>query len=107
MNAGSVSLRPKAAAMEFEWHESKAELNWQTHGITFTEAMTVFADPLSLTAYDPEHSDDEDRFVTIGSTAVGRLVVVSHTDRNEVIRLISAREATSRERKAYEDGNFP
>ena len=93
--------------MEFEWDESKAEANLQKHGVSFTEAMTVFADPLSVTGYDPKHSDGEDRFLTMGLSATGRLLVVSHTDRDQYIRLISAREATRRERKDYEDGSFP
>ena len=69
--------------------------------------MTVFADPLSVTGFDPKHSDDEDRFVSMGMSADGRLLIVSHTDRGETIRIISARVAGPRERKDYEDGNFP
>ena len=57
--------------------------------------------------YDPDHSIDEDRFITMGMSAIGRMLVVSHTDRNEAIRIISAREASRNERKDYEDGNFP
>jgi len=93
--------------MEFEWDEAKAKANERKHGIDFTEAMTVFADPLSLTGYDPDHSSEEDRYITRGYSAEGRLLVVSPTDRNEVARIISAREASRRERKDYEDGNFP
>jgi uncharacterized DUF497 family protein len=93
--------------MEFEWDEAKAAANEQKHGIDFTEAMTAFADPLSLTGYDPDHSDDEDRYLTMGYSAEGRLLLVSHTDRGEVVRIISAREASRGERKDYEDGNFP
>jgi uncharacterized protein len=93
--------------MEFEWDEAKAEANERKHGVDFTEAMTVFADPLALTGYDPDHSDDEDRYLTMGYSADGRLLIVSHTDRDSVIRIISAREANRGERKDYEDGNFP
>jgi len=93
--------------MEFEWDETKASANERKHGVDFAEAMTVFADPLSLTGYDPDHSDHEDRYLTMGYAADGRLLIVSHTDRGDVIRIISAREANRGERKDYEDGNFP
>jgi uncharacterized DUF497 family protein len=93
--------------MEFQWDEDKANANEQKHGVDFTEAMTVFADPLSLTGYDPDHSDVEDRYLTMGYSEEGRLLIVSHTDRGEAIRIISAREASRTERKDYEDGNFP
>jgi hypothetical protein len=93
--------------MEFEWDDAKAELNERKHGVSFVEAMTVFADPLSLTGYDPDHSEEEDRYITMGMSAVGRFLVVSHTDRGDRVRLISAREASRRERRDYEDGNFP
>jgi uncharacterized protein len=93
--------------MDFEWDDAKAESNDRKHGVSITEAMTVFADPLSVTGYDPRHADDEDRFLTMGTSVGGRLLVVSHTDRGETVRVISARVATRRERKDYEDGNFP
>jgi hypothetical protein len=93
--------------MEFEWDDAKAESNERKHGVSFTEAMTVFADPVSLTGYDPDHSDDEDRYITMGLSATGRLLVISHTDRSDKVRIISARKASRRERKDYEDGNFP
>ena len=93
--------------MDFEWDDAKAEANERKHGITFPGAMTVFADPLSVTGYDPQHADDEDRFLTMGTSLDGRLIVVSHTDRADSIRVISARGATRRERRDYEDGNFP
>jgi uncharacterized DUF497 family protein len=66
----------------------------------------VFGDPLSVTGFDPRHADDEDRFLTMGRSIGGRLLVVSHTDRGDVVRIISARVATRREAKDYEDGNF-
>ena len=81
--------------------------NERKHGVAFSEAMSVFGDPLSLTGYDPDHSDDEDRYLTVGQSEAGRIVIVSHTDRDEKIRIISAREASRGERKDYEDGNFP
>ena len=93
--------------MDFEWEDAKAESNERKHGVTFTEAMTVFADPLSVTGYDPRHADDEDRFLSMGMSVEGRLLVVSHTDRGGVVRIISVRVAGRRERKDYEDGNFP
>ncbi len=93
--------------MDFEWDDAKAESNAENHGVTFVEAMTVFADVLSLTGYDPAHSDTEDRFLTMGMSVEGRLVVVSHTDRGDVTRIISARSATRREQQDYADGNFP
>ena len=93
--------------MDFEWDDTKAESNERKHGVTFADAMTVFADSLALTGFDPGHSDDEDRFITMGTSADGRLLIVSHTDRDDKVRLFSAREATRRERRDYEDGNFP
>jgi len=89
--------------MDFEWDEDKATANERKHG----EATSVFTDPLSLTGYDPDHSDEEDRFITMGLSANVRTVIVSHTDRGEKIRIISAREASRAERRDYEDGNFP
>jgi hypothetical protein len=93
--------------MEFEWDDAKADENWSKHGVTFAEAESVFADPLALTGYDPDHSVAEDRFLTMGLSAAGRLLIVSHTDCEDVVRVITAREVTRRERKDYEDGNFP
>ena len=93
--------------MDFEWDDAKAEVKEEKHGVTFAEAMTIFADTLSVTGYDPRHSDEEDRFLTMGMSVEGRLLVVSHTDRGDAVRIISAREASRRERKDYEDGSFP
>ena len=95
------------AKMDFEWDHEKAEVNQRKHGVSFAEAMTVFADPLSLTGFDPEHSEDEDRYITMGLSVAGRLLLVSHTDRSEKVRLISVRKASQRERRDYEDGTFP
>jgi uncharacterized protein len=93
--------------MEFEWDDDKAEANERKHGVSFPEAQTVFADLLALTGYDPDHSHDEDRYITMGTSLEGRLLVISHTDRAEHVRIISARTASRKERKDYEDGNFP
>lgn len=90
--------------MEFEWDVAKAATNEQRHGVSFDEAATAFGDPLSITIPDPDHSDDEDRFVLLGETYQGRLVVAVHIERSERIRLISARLATRRERRSYEEG---
>jgi len=93
--------------MDFEWDETKAEANERKHGVPFSEAVTVFDDSLALTGYDPDHSDDEDRYITMGMSAAGQLLIVSHTDRGDKVRIISAREASRTERRDYEDGNFP
>jgi len=85
----------------FEWNEKKALLNVQKHGVSFEEAATAFGDPLSLTIDDPLHSQDEDRFILIGMSNRNRLLVVVHTYRDDVIRLISARKATQKERRYY------
>lgn len=92
--------------MEFESDDAKAELNLIKHGVSFLEAETVFADFPALTGYDPDHSDTEDRYLTMGTSQAGRLLVISHTDRNDRVRTISARLASRPERKDYEDGNF-
>lgn len=89
--------------MEFEWDPDKAASNEEKHGVSFDEAATAFGDPLSLTISHPDHSDDEDRFVLVGQTYAGRLVVVAHTERGDRIRIISARLASRRERYSYEN----
>lgn len=88
--------------MKFEWDSSKAAENLLNHGISFEDATTVFGDPLAGTIPDPDQSEGEVRFLTIGWTVNGRLIVVSHTEAGDTIRIISAREATSHERKQYE-----
>jgi uncharacterized DUF497 family protein len=93
--------------MDFAWSRSKGALNERKHGVSFPEAITVFGDALSLTAFDPDHSDVEDRFITMGMSTAGRLLVVVHSDRDDHVRIISAREATRRERKDYENDRFP
>jgi hypothetical protein len=90
--------------LAFEWDESKAKVNTRKHGVNFEEASTVFADPLSVTIYDPVHSEDEDRYIALGESQRRRLLVVVFTDRGDRIRIISARVATRRERKDYEKG---
>lgn len=90
---------------QFEWDDGKAQANWLKHRISFEEASTVFSDPLSQTTFDPDHSDEEDRFITMGVSDFGRLMVVAHTDRERAIRIISARIATSRERRMYDQSN--
>ena len=87
----------------FEWDPIKAGSNFRKHGIVFEEATTVFSDSHSLTIDDPIHSMREKRFVTIGLSNNNRLVIVVHTDREERIRIISARLASRRERKQYEE----
>ncbi len=91
--------------MEFEWNPEKAILNHEKHGVSFLESSTVFNDPLSTTFPDPDHSVGESRYVIIGLSRFGQLLVVSHTDRGEKIRIISARKATRQEQRFYEEGS--
>ena len=90
-------------SLSFEWDGEKARSNERKHGVSFDEAATAFGDPLSVTIPDPDHSEDEDRFILMGSTYLGRVLVVVHTDRGDNIRIISARRATRMERRQYED----
>ena len=92
-------------ALEFEWDPAKAERNLKDHGVSFDEATTVFRDTLSITIADPDHSDSEDRFIDIGMSHRGQLLVVSYTERKDRIRIISARLSTRAERKSYEETN--
>lgn len=89
--------------MEFDWDPNKVLHNLKKHGVDFQEAATVFADMLSITYPDPDHSGDEDRFVMIGLSKQNRLLIVAHTDREGLTRIISAREATRTERELYEN----
>ncbi|NTV75252.1 MAG: BrnT family toxin [Holophaga sp.] len=91
--------------MEFKWDPDKATGNLEKHGVDFLEASTVLGDPLELTISDPGHSRTEFRFISLGSSSSGRLIVVSYTERGARIRIISAREATPRERRQYEKEN--
>ena len=88
--------------LEFEWDARKAAENLKNHRVAFDEAVTVFADPLANIFDDPDHSDDERRELIVGHSAEQRLLVVSFTDRERRTRIISARQATARERKDYE-----
>jgi hypothetical protein len=88
--------------VHFEWDPAKAARNVSKHGVSFDEASTVFGDPLAGTILDPRHSGDEPRFVTIGLSMSRRLIIVAHMEREDRIRIISARRATRRERRTYE-----
>ena len=88
----------------FEWDRHKAEANLRKHGVSFEEAQTVFTDPLSITLPDPDHSDDEERFIDIGMSDHQRVLIVGYIERGQRIRLINARKATPGERKQYEEG---
>lgn len=90
--------------LKFEWDEAKAESNHTKHGVSFEEAATVFGDPMAITFPDPDHSKGEKRWLTFGVSLNDRLLVVAHTERGHVIRIISARKATRHERKIYELG---
>ena len=89
--------------MEFEWDWTKDRQNQANHGVSFDEGSTVFGDPFALTIDDPDHSSEESRFLTTGYSDRQRMVIVAHTDRDDRVRLISAREVTSTERRTYED----
>ena len=89
--------------MDFEWDPEKAALNRKKHRVSFEEAVTVFYDPLSATFDDADHSIGEQRLITVGFSSQGRLLVVSHTERGDVLRIISARRATAHERKKHEN----
>ena len=88
--------------MDFEWDPEKEKTNIAKHGVSFSEAMTVFGDPLELTIADPDHSEAEFRFISIGLSSAGQLLVVAYTERGDRTRIISARPVTARERKQYE-----
>jgi uncharacterized DUF497 family protein len=89
-------------ALTFEWDSRKARSNFSKHGISFEEASTIFGDSFSLTVPDPDHSITERRYITVGRAFSGNLLVVVHTDRGNNIRIISARRASRRERRFYE-----
>jgi uncharacterized DUF497 family protein len=92
--------------MRFEWDENKAAANLEKHGVSFEEAATVFGDPISDTFDDPDHSAEECRFVIIGMSEKGKMLIVAHTDDGEIVRLISAREPTRGEREFYEESRI-
>jgi len=86
----------------YEWDREKATANFQKHKVSFAEAASVFLDPLALTFADPDHSDEEDREITIGWSSKQRVLFVSHCERGDRIRIISARRSTRKERLHYE-----
>jgi uncharacterized protein len=88
--------------IQFEWDPARAKMNLRKHGVTFREAAAVLRDPLGITIFDPDHSDEEDRFIIFGFSAAGRLLMVAHTERGERIRIISARGLTRAEREVYD-----
>ena len=88
----------------FEWDPVKAKSNFRDHGVTFNEASTVFDNPHASETYDPDHANEEDRYLLIGHSARGQVLIVSYTDREDRTRIISARKAEPRERREYEDG---
>jgi uncharacterized protein len=89
--------------MKFEWDEAKAVANLAKHGVSFDEAVTIFDDPLYVDFYDPRHSQEEHRYIIIGESRQGRVLIMSYTERQEAIRPISARRLTRSERKDYEE----
>ena len=90
-------------ALIFEWDDKKAETNLRKHSISFEEASTVFADDLSITIEDPQHSQNENRYILIGQSIHSKTLVVVHLEKIDSIRIISARKATKKERKFYEE----
>lgn len=90
--------------MNYDWNPAKATSDVEKHGVTFEEAGSVFGDPLAYTFRDPDHSEGEERLLTFGLSVNGRILVVSHTEHELGIHIISAREATAHERKTYQEG---
>ncbi|MCG2754100.1 MAG: BrnT family toxin [Desulfobacteraceae bacterium] len=90
--------------IKLEWDKNKAASNLLKHGVSFDEAKTVFDDPLYVDFYDPDHSYNEHRYIIIGHSLKNRLLIVAYSERKNKVRLISAREATRREQKVYEEG---
>lgn len=92
--------------LTFEWDEVKANANFKKHKVSFEEGKSIFNDPFLFTFQDKEHSIDEERYINIGISANGRVLVLTHTERHDRIRIISCRKATVRERRFYEEGSF-
>ena len=90
--------------MKIEWDLRKAKSNLKKHWVEFEEAATALSDPMAVTGADPDHSDYEERYITFGVSAKNRLLVVSHTEEGENIKIISARKASKGERELYEEG---
>jgi len=91
-------------SVDHEWDQEKAASNLEKHGVSFEEAVTVFGDPLYIDFYDPDHSVDEHRYLIMGQSTAGRVLLISYTERDKIVRLISARELTPSERRDYEEG---
>jgi len=91
-------------ALTFEWDEIKSKLNFKKHGVDFDEAKTIFNDPYGITIDDPDHSYAEERYLDIGISSTGRMLIVWYSERNENIRIIGCRRAIRSERKIYEKG---
>jgi uncharacterized DUF497 family protein len=94
--------RDAPTGLIFEWDETKAKANLEKHGVTFEEARTIFNDAHLLTFEDPYHSDHEMRYISLGMSSAGKLLLAIHTDRGEAIRLISCRRTRPKERRSYE-----
>ena len=92
--------------MQFEWDREKAEANFTKHAVSFDKAKTVFDDLFSIELFDPDHSDDENRFLIVGESKEQRRLIVSYTERDNRIRIISARLIIPKERRDYEYGTF-
>jgi uncharacterized DUF497 family protein len=90
-------------AIPFEWDEEKAEINLEKHKVGFEEAKSVFGDPFSITIDDPDHSEEERRFIDIGKSVSGKLLIIVYTERGNKVRIISCRKATPTERRKYEE----
>ena len=90
--------------MNYDWDEEKAEINVKKHGVTFEEGASIFGDPFAITFPDPDHSEGEERLLSFGTSVNQRILVVCHIEHELGIRIISAREATSHERKTYQEG---
>ena len=90
--------------MRIEWDPVKAKLNFKKHGVPFEEAATAISDPMAVTGSDPDHSLYEERYITFGVSERGRIIVVSHSEEGETIRIINARKASKGEQKLYEEG---
>ena len=90
--------------MKFEWDQQKADSNLKKHNVSFQEAASAFGDTFSITYPDPDHSVREQRFITVGMSGSGKVLIIAHTDRGDNIRIISARKAARKERRYYEEG---
>ena len=88
--------------MDFEWDDKKAAKNLKKHGVSFREGASVFGDPLAITFADPDHSIHEERFLTFGTARTGKMIIVSHTERENIMRIMSVRFMKKHERKIYE-----